>query len=113
MKENGGRTMAIVSYTIEEMRERAKKVDFEYIKNLKDEDIIYDEDSPEITDEMLRHCTVVRYRDGIPTIEKFPDNDNITLDSDVLDFFKSLGDDWKVRLNESLLQIVKFKQILS
>ena len=103
----------IVSYSAEEMDNLPDLTDWDRVRNMTDDDIVYDEDSPEITDEMLRHCTVVRYRDGIPTIERFPDNDTITLDSDVLDFFKSLGDDWKIRLNESLLQIVKFKQILS
>jgi len=103
----------IVSYTAEEMKKLPDLTDWEFVKNMTDEDIFYDEDSPEITDEMVRHCTIVKYRDGIPTIVKYPDNNNITLDSEVIEFFKSYGDDWRSRINDALLQIVKIKQILT
>jgi len=103
----------IVSFTAEEMKELPDLTDWERVKNMTDEDIVYDEDSPEITEEMVRHCTIVKYRDGIPTIVKYPDNVSITLDSEVIEFFKSFGDDWRSRINDALLQVVKLKQILT
>ena len=101
--------MAIVSYTAEEMRERAKKVDFEYIKNLKDEDIIYDEDSPEITSEMI--AKAVRYSYGKPVESGVKIPVSINVDTNLLNFYKSLGEDWENKINIALLEYAQTKSL--
>jgi len=109
MIENGGKTMAIVSYTIKEMRERAKKVDLEYIKNLKDEDIVYDEDSPEITAEMMERAVFYRYGKPVESGIKIPVSINV--DNNLINFFKSMGENWENNINMALLEYAHSKSL--
>ena len=101
--------MAMVSYTIEEMRERAKKVDFEIIKNLKDEDIVYDEDSPEITSEMMERAVLYSYGKPFESGVKIPVSINV--DKNIINFFKSMGEDWENKINAALLEYANKKLI--
>jgi len=53
--------MAIVSYTLEELKKIPSLTDWERLKNMTDDDIDYS-DNPEWTDEMFANAT----RGGIP-----------------------------------------------
>ena len=103
--------MPIVSYTAEEMRELAKKTDWEKIRNMSEEDIDYT-DIPEVTEEDFASSKVRRIsKDEL--MKRFEKVEvELPIDRAVLDFFKELGDDWKSRMNDALLHIVKTKKII-
>lgn len=89
----------IVRYTTEELQEMERqgktKTDWERVKAMKDEDIVIDDDSPEITAEMWRNAVVTDRR---------PPKKNITLriDPEIIDWFKSKGKGYQTRMNAVL-----------
>jgi len=98
----------IVSYTAEEMDKLPDLTDWERVKNMSDDDIDYS-DIPDTADDILIDGVLYSKE---TFLQKYQ-NDNITLDNEVIEFFKSFGDDWRSRINEALLQVVKLKQILT
>ncbi|MCL2338751.1 MAG: BrnA antitoxin family protein [Proteobacteria bacterium] len=76
--------MAIVSYTEKEIRKMIRrgedKTDWKRIRKMRDEDIVYDEDSPKTTDAELK----LFRRVGRPAKDDKKENISIRLDSDVL-----------------------------
>ena len=108
MKENGGNIMAIVRYTAEEMKRLKDETDWERVRNMSDDDIDFS-DIPELTDEMV--ARMVKYSYGKPIDKDNKVEVDLKIDNDVYIFFKSMGNDWQARINETLLQAVKFKKI--
>ena len=89
----------IVRYTTEELKELERrgqtKTDWKRVKAMRDEDIIIDEDSPEITAEMWRNAVVTGRR---------PPKRNITLriDPEIIEWFKAKGKGYQTRMNAVL-----------
>jgi len=104
MEEN---KMAIKSYTEKQIKQLKDRTDWEYLRNMKDEDID-DSDMPELTDKMLANGTF--YSNGKPVNKT---EVNLKLDSEVLNYFKKMGSDWEYRINEVLSQVVKTNSVFN
>lgn len=97
----------IVKYTTEELKEMARrgktKSDWKRVKAMKDEDIIVDGDSPEITAEMWRKAVVIDRR--LP-------KKNITLriDPEIIDWFKARGKGYQTRMNAVLRAFIELQR---
>lgn len=88
----------VVRYTQEEIKNMIARgedqSDWERVENLRDEDIVMDEDSPEITEAMMARAEVIHRRTKeIVTLR---------LDAEVLDWFKSPGKGYQTRINAAL-----------
>ena len=101
-ERKGGLTLPrskIVRYTTEELKELERrgqtKTDWKRVKAMRDEDILIDEDSPEITAEMWRNAIVTGRR---------PPKRNITLriDPEIIEWFKAKGKGYQTRMNAVL-----------
>ena len=72
----------IVRYSTEELRKMetsgGDKTDWNRIRAMKDEDIVYDEDNPEITEAMFDKAFISRKKTEI----------RILMDSDVMEWYK-------------------------
>ena len=110
MKENGGSIMTMKSYSLEEIRKLKDETDWERVRNMSDDDINFS-DIPELTDEMA--AKGVRYKNGELLEKYFGNQVKVSIESEIVDFFKSMGEDWETRINETLIQAVKFKSIFS
>ena len=110
MIKNGGNTMGkIVSYTAEEMDKLESKTDWERVNNMTDDDIIFDEDSPELTDEMAAKGKL--YTNGEYWNELNKKNITLKLDSKVISAYQSLGTDWENIINLALLEYAEAKSL--
>jgi uncharacterized protein (DUF4415 family) len=79
---------------LKEMRRRGEsRTDWKRIRNMRDKDIVIDQDAPEITEEMLRKAVIVRRRKGSLTLR---------VDQDVLDWLRSQGRGYQTRINALL-----------
>ena len=100
--------MELKSYTSEEMKRLKSETDWERVKNMSDDDIDFS-DIPELTDEMAKKA--VRYSYGKPVLDDSKTDVNLKLDNNIIDFFKNLGDDWQSKINDTLSQVVKMKNL--
>ena len=97
----------IVRHTTEELKEMARRgkttTDWKRVKAMKDEDIIIDRDSPEITAEMWRNAVVTDRR---------PPKKNITLriDPEIIDWFKAGGKGYQTRMNAVLRVFIEMQR---
>lgn len=84
----------VVRYTSEEIREMIARgesqTDWERVENMRDKEIITDEDSPEITEEMMARAEVIRRSKEVATLR---------LDSEILAWFKAQGKGYQTRIN--------------
>jgi uncharacterized protein (DUF4415 family) len=96
--------MAIVSYTEEELKELKGETDWERVLNMKDEDIVLDEDSPDVT-ELLKSGRA-RYvgRRGRPALaqEERTIPISIRLEREAVESLRALGAGWQTRLSEKI-----------
>ena len=67
--------MAIVSYTLEELRKMPSLTDWERLRNIRDENIIYDDDNPAWTNEDFARAT----RNGKPLFGTPPPRRSVSL----------------------------------
>jgi uncharacterized protein (DUF4415 family) len=92
----------VVRYTEEEIKEMIargeSRTDWERVENMRDEDIVIDEDAPEITEEMMANAEVIRRPKEIVTLR---------LDTEVLEWFKAQGKGYQTRINAVLKAYVK------
>jgi len=100
--------MAIVTYSLEELKNYKGKTDWERVKNMTEEEIDYS-DIPMFTDDLLPSKKVYHNGELLKKYEK--ESINVPLDFDIVAFFKSMGDDWQDRINEALAQVVKLKKV--
>jgi uncharacterized protein (DUF4415 family) len=97
----------IVRFTTEELKEMARrgktKTDWKRVEAMKDDDIIVDGDSPEITAEMWRDAIVKDQR---------PPKKNITLriDAEIIDWFKARGKGYQTRMNAVLRVFIELQR---
>jgi len=98
------------SYSLEELRNLKDETDWERVRNMSDEDIDFS-DIPELTDEMA--AKGIRYKNGELLDKYFGDQVKVSIKTEIVDFFKNMGEDWETRINETLSQAVKFKNIFS
>jgi uncharacterized protein (DUF4415 family) len=97
----------IVRFTTEELKEMARrgktKTDWKRVEAMKDDDIIVDGDSPEITAEMWRNAVVTDRR---------PPKKNITLriDAEIIDWFKARGKGYQTRMNAVLRVFIELQR---
>jgi uncharacterized protein (DUF4415 family) len=92
----------VVRYTEEEIREMIARgedrTDWERVKKMRDQEIVIDEDSPEITEEMMARAEVIRRPKEIVTLR---------LDAEVLEWFKAQGKGYQTRINAVLKAYMK------
>ena len=64
MRKKGENTMAMVTYTLHRGQPLTpeQKAEIEVLRNMSDDDIVYDEDSPKLTDEQLKRFKRVNPR---------------------------------------------------
>ena len=97
----------IVRYTTEELKEMSRrgktKSDWKRVKAMKDEDILVDGDSPEITAERWSNAIV---------IDRKPPKKNITLriDPEIIDWFKARGKGYQTRMNAVLRAFIELQR---
>jgi hypothetical protein len=89
--------MAIVSYSEEELDRMEGLTDWEYLKNMKDEDIVYDEDNPEWTDEDFARAT----RQGKPIKFLPPKKVMLYLQPSLVEELRRSDKNWRKRLSAS------------
>ena len=89
--------MAIVSYTLEELKKMPSLTDWERVLNMKDEDIVIDEDNPEWTDEMFARAT----RGGVPLMQEEPQRVSIYLRPSLLARYRGKGKNWRKQLSNN------------
>ena len=102
--------MTIVSYTLEEikkMRRKMDQTDWKALRRMKDEDIVYDEDSPKLTDEQLAKFRRV----GRPVKEDKKESISIRLDSDLLRVLRK-NKNWQTGVNDTLRGIARISGLL-
>jgi len=102
--------MAIVTNSLEEMKNFKGKTDWERVKNMTEEEIDYS-DIPLFTDDLLPSRKVYLNGELLKQYEK--KSVEVPLDFDIVSFFKSMGDDWQEKINEALMQVVKQKKVLT
>jgi len=93
--------MAIVSYSLEEIKKMPDLTDWERVLNMKDEDIDYS-DNPAWTDEEFARAT----RGDVSLIEQ-PKRVSVYLRPSLLARYQNTGKGWRTRLSnniETLLQ---------
>ena len=87
----------VVRYTEEEIKEMIARgesqTDWKRIDKMRDKEIIIDEDSPEITEEMMARAEVIRRSKEVVTLR---------LDSEILAWFKAQGKGYQTRINAVL-----------
>jgi hypothetical protein len=86
--------MALVRYTEEELKKMESRTDWEYLKNMSDDDIDFS-DNPEWTDEM---CATAM-RGGVPVEQ--PQRVSIYLRPSLVKDLNRTGKDWRKRLSEN------------
>lgn len=95
----------VVRYTEEEIEEMIARgesqTEWERVDNMRDEDIVIDEDAPEITEEMMARAEVVRRSKEIVTLR---------LDAEVLEWFKAQGKGYQTRINAVLKTYVEARE---
>ena len=102
--------MPIVSYTEEEMKVLASKVDMERIRNMSDDEIDYS-DIPELTDEDIASGKVrtISKDELMSRLKK--SQVSVSLSTDIVNFFKNMGDDWESRINDALHHLINMKEV--
>jgi len=79
------------------------ETDWERVRNLRDEDIVIDEDAPHVTD---WSDAVLMYGDKAITLHaKSPIT--LRLDTDIITWFKSLGPRYQTRINAVLREVME------
>ena len=88
--------MAIVRYTSEELDQMKGQTDWEYLRNMTDEDIDFS-DIPEWTDEMFANAT----RGGVPL--EMPKKVTVYVSPSLLEGFRrAAGKNWRTRLSNDV-----------
>jgi len=104
--------MTIKRYTSAQLKELKDETNWERLRSMSDDDIDFS-DIPMLTDEMA--AKGVWYRNGelLRELERKSKPTKVSLNSEVVSYFKSLGDDWQAKINEVLTQAIKMKDILT
>lgn len=79
--------------------------DVERLKNMKNEDIDFS-DIPPITEEMWKNT--MRRRNGKPIPRE--NQDNLPIDKDIIEFFKTQGFNYPLKINQILRAYMKAQQ---
>ena len=91
----------LVRYTTEELEAMQVKggteTDWEHVRTMRDEDIVFDEDAPEVTPKMFAEAIAYRAK---PVTSK--QRVTLRLDADVLSWFKAQGKGYQTRINALL-----------
>ena len=102
--------MAIVSYTMEQVKKIKSQpgwksqTDWERLRNMRDEDIVYDEDSPKLTDAELKQF---RRAVGRPKQDTVLQPIYMRLDKETVDHLRSDGPGWQKRFREKLNRAIR------
>jgi len=86
--------MAIVSYTLEELKKMPSQTNWEKLKNMTDDEIDYS-DNPKWTDEMFARAT----RGGVPL--ELPKKVTVYLRPSLLADYRRSGKGWRTRLSNN------------
>jgi len=104
--------MTIKRYTSAQLKELKDETNWERLRNMSDDDIDFS-DIPMLTDDLLPSMKVYEKGELLKELERKSKPTKVSLNSDVVSYFKSLGDDWQAKINEVLTQAIKMKDILT
>ena len=99
--------MAIVSYTLKELKKLKDETDWARVSAMRDEDIDYS-DAPDVTEMLARGEAKVLGRGpvskliGRPRAKVTKQHQNLRLDPDIIEGFKRGGRGWQTRINDAL-----------
>ena len=96
--------MVIKTYTSAKMKKMKDKTDWNRLENITEDDIDYS-DIPIPTDDMI--AKAVRYKNGDLLKKLSKKQVVLSLDSDVITKYQSLGDNWQNVINDILLEASK------
>jgi uncharacterized protein (DUF4415 family) len=95
--------MAIVNYTTEELKKMKSKTDLNRVLAMTDADIIYDEDSPDLT-LLIAAGKVKITRRGRPPVQQPKEKVTIRVDAAALRALRSTGKGWQTRLSNQITE---------
>lgn len=92
--------------TLEQLRKISPGTDWERVKNMRDEDIVFDEDSPDLSNFDWSGAVITKFGKVIGAV---PHKQPVTLrlDTDILAWFKSLGPRYQTRINTALRGVME------
>ena len=96
--------MTSVKYTSEELKKMKSKTDLARVLSIKDEEILYDEDSPNIGDAIEAGTMKRRGRPPRPD-KKVPVS--VRLEPDVLALLRSSGPGWQTKISNVISEWVR------
>jgi uncharacterized protein (DUF4415 family) len=96
--------MGIVRRTKEEMKRAGSQTDWNRVLAMKDEDIIMDEDAPDIIEGLKSGRMKVR---GRPKLEDKKIAISIRLEPDTLTSLRGMGQGWQTKLSDKISTWVK------
>ena len=91
------------NYSKEEIDKMESMTDWDKVSSAKDEDIILDEDCPDMT-ELVAHGKAKTIRMGRPHKETPKELVSIRLDAHVLDTLRASGSGWETWLSEHIAE---------
>jgi uncharacterized protein (DUF4415 family) len=95
--------MAIVSYTTEELRKMKSETDLKRVLAMTDEDILYDEDSPDLAP-LIATGEVKITRRGRPPAQQPKEKVTIRVNAAALRALRSTGKGWQTRLSDQIAE---------
>jgi uncharacterized protein (DUF4415 family) len=95
--------MAIVSYTTEELKRIKSETDAARVLAMADEDILYDEDSPDLSP-LIAAGKVKIMRRGRPPVQQPKEKVTIRVDAAALRVLRSTGRGWQTRLSNQITE---------
>ena len=96
--------MGIVRYIAKQMKKLTDQTDWERVNNMRDEDIVCDDDSPDPF-KLIAQGKVKRV--GRPKQDYTKLQITIRLDADIVSHLRSSGKGWQTRVNEYLSSGIK------
>ncbi|MDR1028097.1 MAG: BrnA antitoxin family protein [Clostridiales Family XIII bacterium] len=95
--------MEIVNYTTEELKEMKSETDLKRVLAMTDEDILYDEDTPNLTS-LIAAGKVEISRRGRPPVQQPKEKVTIRVDAAALRALRSTGKGWQTRLSKRIAE---------
>jgi uncharacterized protein (DUF4415 family) len=96
--------MGIIRYTKEELKNMKSRTEWDRVYNMRDEDIILDDDCPDVIEGLKSGKMKLR---GRPKLEDKKIPISIRLDSDAVRSLRALGPGWQTKLSDKISEWMK------
>jgi len=94
--------MALVSYTTEELKKMKSETDWKRVLAMKDEDISSDEDSPRLSELIVKGRITRTVRRGRPPVAEPKEKVTLRMDAAALRALRATGKGWQTRLSDQI-----------